>query len=48
MHILLDVDATTVITLRYPGNKMAILTCSLLCDLVNKTVIQGSKGIIEV
>ncbi|KAJ3594180.1 hypothetical protein NHX12_006511 [Muraenolepis orangiensis] len=42
------VDECMVITLRYPGNRMAVCTCSSAVELPNEAVISGTKGSIRV
>ncbi|XP_071966306.1 trans-1,2-dihydrobenzene-1,2-diol dehydrogenase-like [Engystomops pustulosus] len=40
-------EAATVI-LQYPGNRQAILTCTMATELPNQAVISGTKGIIQI
>ncbi len=42
------VDDTSNITLMYPGNRMAVLTISLSCDLAKMATVMGTKGVIKV
>ncbi|XP_052387921.1 trans-1,2-dihydrobenzene-1,2-diol dehydrogenase [Carassius gibelio] len=42
------VDESLVVVLKFSGNRMAVCTCSVACDLPNDASICGSTGIIRV
>ncbi|XP_004067347.1 trans-1,2-dihydrobenzene-1,2-diol dehydrogenase [Oryzias latipes] len=42
------VDETVVVTLKYPGSRLAVFTCSAGVQLPNEAVIAGTKGTIKV
>ena len=46
MHfsVLLGVDEFATITLKYSGQRVAQLSCSIGVDLVNEAVVYGTKG----
>lgn len=50
-HLLVfveGVDETVVVTLKYPGSRLAVFTCSAGVQLPNEAVIAGTKGTIKV
>ena len=48
LYCFIGNDETTILTLRYPGNKVAILTSSTKLWLENRVFIHGPGGAIEV
>lgn len=46
--VFAGVDECMVVTLKYPGNRMAVCTCTSAVELPNDAVISGTKGSIRV
>lgn len=48
MCVSSGVDETVIVTLKFPKNRLAVLTCSCGVQLPNEAIIVGTKGTIRV
>lgn len=46
--VVVGVDETVVVTLKFSKNRMAVFTCSMALQLPNEAIVVGTKGTIKV